>query len=167
MTDDLDAPTVLPSANEEDDVGRKEQQIGELGLFRGCNRRDVDWLASVADTIDLPAGATIALRGARTREFVVIVDGVAAGENEAGHVLLGPGSYFGEMGLIDGRKHSMTITATTPVRAFVFETRVFLSMVERLPGVGRKLMAELVTRLRRAEDADGQKASARNLKAVS
>jgi hypothetical protein len=44
---------------------------------------------------------------------------------------------------------------------------VFLTMVERLPGVGRKLMAELVTRLRRAEDADGQKASARNLKAVS
>ena len=143
----------------------KEQQIEELALFGGCRKGDVEWVSRVADTIDLPAGATIATKGSRVREFVVIVDGVAAGSNDAGDVLLSRGSYFGEMGLMDGRPHTMTITTLTPIRAFVFDARTFPSLLDRLPNVGRKLMKELVTRLRVADELQNE--SARNLKAVS
>ncbi|MEX2394736.1 MAG: cyclic nucleotide-binding domain-containing protein [Actinomycetota bacterium] len=166
-------------------MGRKEQQISDLALFGGCKAKDVQWVAKTADTIDLPAGCTIAVKGDKVREFVVIVDGVAAGTNDAGDVLLTRGSYFGEMGLMDGRPHTMTITTLTPVRAFVFDARTFPALIERLPSVGRKLMTELVTRLRASEDghkvvqvvrdardqvardARSQNESARNLKAVS
>lgn len=135
-------------------MGIKERQIAELGLFRGCGPSDVAWLARTADTLDLGAGSTLAQRGARVREFIIVVDGVAAATNGAGEVLLGPGAYTGEMGLLDGRPHAMTITAITDMRVLVFEARAFCGLLERLPAVGRKLMQELVTRLRETDRSE-------------
>ena len=142
-------------------MGIKEQQIAELALFRGCSPSEVSWIARVADTLDVGAGSSLALEGSRVREFIVVVDGMAAGANGDGDVLLAPGAYFGELGLVDGRPHAMTIEAVTDMRLLVFEARVFSGLLEKLPTVGRKLMEELVTRLR---DADQ---TVRSLRAVS
>jgi CRP/FNR family cyclic AMP-dependent transcriptional regulator len=143
-------------------VGIKEQQIADLALFRGCRPSDIAWIARTADTLDVGAGSTLAREGSRAREFVVVVNGVASGSNGAGpDVLLGPGAYFGEMGLLDGRPHTMTVTTLGDTRVLVFEARVFRGLLDRLPGVGRKLMEELVARVREADQDE------RNLSAVS
>ena len=142
-------------------MGTKEKQIANLALFRGCRPSEITWIARHADALDVGAGSTLAREGSRVREFMVVVDGVAAGSNGSGDVLLGPGSYFGEMGLVDGRPHTMTITSLTDVRVLVFEARTFSGLLDKLPGVGRKLMAELVGRLREVDQ------DARNLRAVS
>src|SRR5688500_558127 len=142
-------------------MGIKEQQIANLALFRGCRPGDVAWLARTADTLDVGAGSTLAREGAAVREFIIVVDGTAAGTNGAGDVLIGPGAYNGEMGLLDGSPHSMTITALTDMRLLVFEARAFRGLLERLPAVGRKLMTELVGRLREADQEP------RDLRAVS
>jgi CRP-like cAMP-binding protein len=135
-------------------MGIKEQQIGELGLFRGCRPSEVAWIARVADTLDIGAGSTLAREGRTVREFIVVVDGVAGGTNDDGEILLGPGAYFGEMGLVDRRPHAMTVESLTDMRLLVFEARVFSGLLEKLPGVGRKLMQELVTRLREADTSE-------------
>ena len=135
-------------------MGIKEQQIAELALFRGCRPSEVSWIARVADTLDIGAGSTLAREGSTVREFIVVVDGVAGGTNGDGQVLLGPGAYFGEMGLVDRRPHAMAIESLTDMRLLVFEARVFSGLLEKLPGVGRKLMQELVTRLREADTSE-------------
>ncbi len=142
-------------------MGIKQQQIANLGLFRGCSKGEIEWLARTADTLDVPSGCTLAREGSRVREFMVVVDGVAAGANGDGSVVIGPGAYFGEMGLVDGRPHAMTITSMTQMRVLVFEARVFRGLLVKLPAVGRKLLEELVTRVR---DADQE---LRSLRAVS
>ena len=44
-------------------------------LFAGCSKADLQRIASLADELDLGAGATLIREGERGREFIVIVDG--------------------------------------------------------------------------------------------
>jgi CRP-like cAMP-binding protein len=139
----------------------KQSEIRELGLFRGCSRADVQWIASVADTVDLPAGRTIVRDGQTVREFVVLVRGTASADGENGTVTLVPGAYFGATGLIDGKAHAHDVETQTPARLLVFGAGAFRGMLERIPSVGRKLLAGMVSELR-AADYDS-----RSLRAVS
>lgn len=138
---------------------QKQGEIREMALFRGCSSADTQWIARVADTVDVPAGRTIARRGDTSREFIVIVRGTAA--NGDGTAVLGPGAYLGHMGLIDGRTHSRTVETLTSTRLLVFGAGAFRGMLDRIPVVGRKLLAEMVTQLRRADQPS------RSLRAVS
>jgi CRP/FNR family cyclic AMP-dependent transcriptional regulator len=115
----------------------------------------------VADTVDVPAGRTIVREGRTVREFVVLVRGTAAAADGEGHVLLAPGAYFGEMGLIDGRPHPRDVQTLTATRLLVFDARAFRGLLERIPSVGRKLLGEMVARLRVANQ------DSRSLRAVS
>ena len=140
---------------------RKASEIRETALFRGCSAEEVRWISRVADTVDVPAGRTIVRRGHRAREFVVLVGGAAAASKGESSVSLAPGSYFGDMGLIDGRPHASTIQARTQVRLLVFSPGAFRGMLHRIPAVGRKLLTEMVVQLRTVDQ------DPRSLRAVS
>ncbi len=132
-------------------MGTKEIEISELALFRGLPRRDIDWIAKVADVLDVGAGSVLAIEGKRAREFIVVVDGVASGVNRAGDVLLGPGAYFGDVELLDKAPYRMTVEARSSMRLLVFEQRVFHGMLERLPGGAARLLARMAESLRRLD----------------
>lgn len=140
---------------------RKQTEIRELALFAGCRPDDVRWIARVADTVDLPAGQTVVRQGQRVREFVILVRGVASASNGADAVVLSPGSYVGERGLNEDGLHGRTIEASTPVRLLVFSPGAYRGMLQRIPTVGRTLLAGKVSELRAA----GQ--DSRSLRAVS
>ncbi len=140
---------------------RKASEIRETALFRGCSAADVQWIARVADTVDVPAGRTIVRRGQAAREFVVLVSGGVEASDGGSSVSLTPGSYFGDLGLIDGRPYGRTIQTRSQARLLVFSPGAFRGMLHRIPAVSRKLLAELVTQLRTADQ------DSRNLRAVS
>jgi voltage-gated potassium channel len=142
-------------------MDEKRDQIKELALFRGCRWDQIDWICRTADALAVPAGVVLADAGSSVREFVVIVEGVAESMNEDGRVLLGPGAYYGELGLLDREPHGATITSRTSVHLLVFEARSFGALLDRIPNVARKLMRRLVADLRYADK------SARSLRAVS
>jgi CRP-like cAMP-binding protein len=140
---------------------RKKNEIRQLELFAGCRPDDVRWIARVADTVDLPAGQTIVREGQRVREFIVLVRGVASASHGDASVVLAPGSYVGERGLDDDGFHSQTIEASTPVRLLVFSPGAYRGMLERIPAVGRTVLAGKVSEFRTADQ------DSRSLRAVS
>src|ERR1044072_2406702 len=70
-------------------------------LFAGCSKADLQRIASLADELDLAAGATLIREGERGREFIVIVDG-SVDVTRKGKTLrtLGSGDFIGEIALV-------------------------------------------------------------------
>jgi CRP-like cAMP-binding protein len=140
-------------------MDRKERRISELELFRACRTKDICWVASAADTVDLRAGSLLAKQGQPAREFVVVLEG----EVSCGGRVVGAGGYFGHDAILDHQPHDMDIEAVGPVRLLVFEVRVFNAMLDKIPNVARMLMRGLVTELR---EVDSRVASSPGLRAA-
>jgi CRP/FNR family transcriptional regulator, cyclic AMP receptor protein len=61
---------------------------------------------------------------------------------------LGPGSFFGDLALLDKAPRNATVTAETPMELMVLGQREFASMIDEVPGFAHKLLSGLAHRLR-------------------
>ncbi|HSF03507.1 MAG TPA: Crp/Fnr family transcriptional regulator [Solirubrobacterales bacterium] len=117
-----------------------------LMLARGLKRRDV------------PVNGVIFRTGEAGRSFFVVVAGrVAICLARAGRRLvlaeLGPGSYFGELSVIDGRPRSADAIALVGTELFELGQEEFFQLLDVNPSIAKKLLVEVCRRLR---DADAQ-----------
>jgi CRP/FNR family cyclic AMP-dependent transcriptional regulator len=131
----------------------KIDDLKKVPLFSALNRRHLDAIARHADEVKRDAGTVLARQGARGLEFLLIVEGSARVERD-GEVIahLGPGDFFGEMSLIDGKPRSATVIADSPVFLLVVDVRSFGRLLETVPGLSNKVMATLCERLRAADE---------------
>ena len=126
--------------------------LANVALFAGCNKKELAKVASLVDEVDLPAGTVIARQGHLGQEFFVIAEGrVTVAMPDGTTAPLGPGSFFGEMALLDGGPRVATVTADTPVVLLVVDRRSFASLLQETPSVTKKMLAELARRLRAVE----------------
>lgn len=65
--------------------------------------------------------------------------------------IFGPGEFFGEMSLLDGLARSASVVALAKAELFMIHRRDFLKLVNEHPQVAISLLAELTTRLRKAD----------------
>jgi CRP-like cAMP-binding protein len=138
------APTVTASQSKGDEVaGTKEQRIAGLGLFADCRPTDIEWIARIADEVDLPPNTRLAREGAVSKEFVVVEDGTAIVRDGGADVILSPGSYFGERGVLEEAPHTHDISTRTRARLLVFDARAFRSLLYRVPSVGVRMLEEI------------------------
>jgi len=132
----------------------KVKHLAEVPLFESCSKSDLVRIAALADELDVPAGRVLMRQGEYGHECFVILEGKAkvSFRGRRGTTTLGPGECFGEMALLQPRgKRSATVTAETDMDLLVLGSREFSSMVERVPSVGRKVMAAVADRVRQAE----------------
>jgi len=133
---------------------RKTEMLAKVLLFSGCNRKELNHIASLATEVDVPEGKVLAKEGAPGREFYVILDGKATVSIGGRQVaMLGPSDFFGEMALLDQGPRVATVTAETPMEVAVLDPREFATLVEEHPGVARKILRVLAQRLRESEHA--------------
>ena len=126
--------------------------LGNVRLFSACNKRELSRIAALADEVDVPKGKVVIQRGDPGRECFVIAEGKAkATMRGKGSAVLGPGSFFGEMSLLDQGPRSATVTAETDMRLLVLGSREFSALVNEVPTVAVRMMRGLAERLRRAE----------------
>lgn len=126
--------------------------LGNVRLFSTCNKRELARIASLVDEVDAPKGKVIVREGEPGRECFVITDGRArATIRGKGSATLRPGSFFGEMSLLDQGPRSATVTAETDMRLLVLGSREFSSLVNEVPTVAVRMMRGLAERLRQAE----------------
>jgi CRP/FNR family cyclic AMP-dependent transcriptional regulator len=86
------------------------------------------------------------------REFFIIVAGKAEADRNATPIgVLGPGSFFGEMSLLERKPRAATVTTLEPTSLLVITARDFTSLVETMPSVDRKMLQVLAERLRDIE----------------
>jgi CRP-like cAMP-binding protein len=130
----------------------KAELLGNVRLFSTCNKRELARIASLVDEVDAPKGKAIVREGEPGRECFVIADGRArATIRGKGSVGLGPGSFFGEMSLLDQGPRSATVTAETDMHLLVLGSREFSALVNEVPTVAVRMMRGLAERLRNAE----------------
>jgi CRP/FNR family cyclic AMP-dependent transcriptional regulator len=123
-----------------------------VSLFSACSKRELQRIATLADRIDVPEGKVLTRQGDSGGECFVIAEGTAkASRRGRQSVKLGPGSFFGEMALLDQGPRSATVTAETDMKLLVLGAREFSSLIGEVPSVARRIMRVLAERLRDAE----------------
>lgn len=128
------------------------QLLKRVGLFAGCTRAELRHIAALTSPAAVKQGTILARQGQPGREFFVVVAGSAvATRNDRELTRYGPGSFFGELALLDGGERTATVYAATDMTVLVLNRSEFNSLQLAAPSVAFKMLVELGSRLRRAD----------------
>lgn len=121
-----------------------------IPLFADVPKRQVRKIAALTRESRFRPGTAIIKAGERGDDFYLILDGAASVLRQPGlsSIPLGPGSYFGEMALIDGEVRSATVLADTEVHCLRLSRAPFLRMLRGEPEVAVVLLRQLAARVR-------------------
>ena len=126
--------------------------LRNVWLFERCTKKELEALATLATPLDLQSGRVLATQGEQGAEFFVIVSGKAEATRENVAIgTLGPGSFFGEMSLLERLPRVATVTTLEPTTVLVLGARAFDKLVASMPSVDRKMLIVLANRLRDIE----------------
>lgn len=107
----------------------KTDTMAKHPLFKGLGKRDLEFLASNLDEINIPAGQRLVTEGASNHAFYALEEGeveVTVGGKR--RRVMGPGEFFGEISMDARMKATATVTTSTPVRAFVVSHAQFAAL---------------------------------------
>ena len=106
-------------------------RLKSIPLFEEVGDEELAQIAPFANEVSVEEGRELVREGDFSYEFMAIEEGRAEVTRGGEHVAsLGPGDFFGEMGLIERTLRNATVTAKTPVR-LVTLTGWDLKRVER------------------------------------
>jgi CRP-like cAMP-binding protein len=126
----------------------KTDVLKKVPLFEECSKGDLAKIARIADEIDVPEGKELIREGELARQFFILTDGQADVRRNGRKVnTLGPGDFFGEIGLITDRLTSASVTTTTPARALVITRASFKSLMRDAPNIQLKVLSALAQRV--------------------
>jgi CRP/FNR family cyclic AMP-dependent transcriptional regulator len=92
-------------------------RLRSLPLFADVSDEELSQIATFAQEISVEAGRDLVREGDFSYEFMAIEDGEAEVTRHGEHVAdLGPGDFFGEMGLLEKTLRNATVTAKTPMQ---------------------------------------------------
>lgn len=128
--------------------------VRELPLFEGLPEEVVDDCARRFEELELLAGTGLAREGDFAYKFFVVLDGEVEVQRDFTHVAtLGPGDFFGEMGVLAGGRRNARVVATTRCRVGWMTAWAFESMLEDHPEVARRIDAVVAERMSTVPDA--------------
>jgi len=130
----------------------KIRRLEEVPMFADCTRKQLRAVAAISKVVELPAGTVLTRTGEPGDAFFVIVDGSATVEvSPRKRSRLSPGSFFGEMSLLDGEPRSATVRAETDVRLLAIPRYNFQSLLREVPDLTHNILVTLTRRVRHLE----------------
>jgi CRP/FNR family cyclic AMP-dependent transcriptional regulator len=112
------------------DIGR----LKPLPLFANVDDSDLASIAPFVKEVSVSEGAQLVREGDYSYELIAIEEGTAdvlRGDEKVAS--LGPGDYFGEMGVVEGEKRTATVVATSPMRLISLTSWEIRRMQKSLP----------------------------------
>ena len=117
-----------------------EATLRQLHVFDGLSRKQRRLLASRAAELEVPPGKMLCSKGETAHQFFVIEDGTAKVVRDGQYLdELGPGDFFGEMGLLDNAPRNADVVAKTSLRLMVLSGRTLRDLEREAPGFARRL----------------------------
>ncbi len=126
-------------------------------LLAGFPDEQLRTLSSVVTRRTVPRGAIIIVEGDPTDSLYIVISGrmrVLMSDADGKEVILatlGPGEFFGEMGLIDDSPRSATVMAVEACELIVINKRDFKKCLSENFEMAMTVMRGLVRRLREAD----------------
>jgi CRP/FNR family transcriptional regulator, cyclic AMP receptor protein len=126
-----------------------EAPLRQIELFAGLSRKQRRLLAMRADEIDVEPGRVLCCKGEHAHEFFVIEQGTAKVVRDEQYLdELGPGDFFGEMGLLEEAPRNADVIAETPLRLMVLSGPALKELERESPKLARKLSRSIEQRRR-------------------
>ena len=92
-------------------------RLKSIPIFEGASDEELSQIAPFAQEISVEAGRELVREGDFSYEFMAIIDGEAEVTRGGEHVAdLGPGDFFGEMGLLERTLRNATVISKTPMQ---------------------------------------------------
>ena len=131
----------------------KVELLEAMQTFDGCTRQQLKRLARHLEEVRVPSGEQVVTEGSPGYHAFVLAEGLAhasiAGERIG---TIQPGSFFGEIALLDGEPRTATVTTALPSRLLVFDRSAFDVLIRTAPTVASRVIREMAARLRHADE---------------
>ena len=129
--------------------------LSSAPLFAGVDREGIARIADRAVEVDFPANGVIARQGdVGTGFFVIASGGTRVIRDGRTLATLGPGDFFGELSVLDGRPRTAQVVADGPTTCLALATWDFEAVVSEQPAVALAVLRGLAGRLRGLTEAD-------------
>lgn len=131
--------------------------LRRVPLFEGLSSNELHALREVSISRRYPKGNVILLAEEEGDTMYVILRGkvkVAIISENGREIILEifrEDDFFGEMSLLDSGPRSATVIAMEDTELLMLRRPEFLDLIRRIPEIATKLLAELTSRLRRAD----------------
>jgi CRP/FNR family cyclic AMP-dependent transcriptional regulator len=128
----------------------EESRLREIPLFARLSANDLRDVARNTDEVEVTQGRRLIDEGRSAYEFFLIEEGTAEVVRGGEHVAeLGPGDFFGDMGLLSPeRRRNASVVATSPMQVVVMTAPNFRRVARDKPHVAREISRAVVQRAR-------------------
>jgi len=131
--------------------------LRNVSLFESLNDEEIEALSDVTFTRTFGKDSVIILAEEEGDTLFIIKKGqvkVSIVSEEGREVilsLLGSGSVFGELSLLDGKPRSANVVAIEETELIMLRRADFVQLIYKVPQIATSLLAELASRLRRTD----------------
>ena len=125
-------------------------RLKSLPLFESVSDEDLRKISPFVSEVSVSEGKHLVEEGDYAYEFMAIEEGSA--EVRRGDQILaelGPGDFFGEMGLIDSERRNATVIAKTPLRLITLDRWDMKRLEKAIPSAAERIR-EVVEKRRNA-----------------
>jgi CRP/FNR family transcriptional regulator, cyclic AMP receptor protein len=123
-------------------------RLRDVPMFRHLSKSELERASGWFQAYSVPEGDLVVREGASAQEFFLIEDGHAAVLQDGERVaVLGPGDFFGEIGLTETGRRTASIIATTPMEVIAMYKPEFEQMKVELPTVADQIHGAIRARL--------------------
>ena len=127
-------------------------RLKSIPLFADVPEEELTRLATFAQDVTVEAGRELVREGDFSYEFMAIEEGEAEVTRNGEHVAdLGPGDFFGEMGLLEKTLRNATVTAKTSMRVITLTGWDLKRLERKSPQAIERVRATLEERRPAAE----------------
>ena len=122
-------------------------RLKSIPLFEEVPEEELGQIATFAQEVSVDQGRELVREGDFSYEFMAIEEGQAEVTRDGDHVAdLGPGDFFGEMGLLEKTLRNATVTAKTPMKLVTLTGWDLKRMERHIPEAIERVRAMLEER---------------------
>lgn len=128
-------------------MSRTTHVLSALPVFRGLDERSLQAIAILARELSAAVGTVLIREGDPATSFYVIVSGTVRVERD-GRVIrsMSEGGFVGEIGLVEGRARTATVTCATDCEFLEFGAFELGRVLDTFPSVRARVDAALTRR---------------------
>jgi CRP-like cAMP-binding protein len=124
-----------------------EATLRDIPLFAKLSRKERKQLALRADEVDVQPGTLVCRKGESANELYVIEQGTAKVVRDEQYLdELGPGDFFGEMGVLEDAPRNANVIATTPLTLMILNGPALRQLEREQPQLAARISATIEQR---------------------